>query len=307
MLSPVRFWRSCSEASTPGNLAAVSDDPRGASRDGWSGVASGWADSADDRERGPAGRAAEWMVDAVQLGVGGSVLELACGAGDVGFRAAHSVGPEGRVVCSDFAEAMVDVVRERTQRLGLAQVEARVLDAEDPRLERERFDAVLCRFGYMLMADPARALRSSCAALNPGGRLALAVWGPAERNPWLSLVTGAVMKVLGAPPPTPGTPGPFALAQHERLLGLMTAAGFADIRIEDLDAELVHPSLEEWWADTTKLSGPLSVLLRHLSDEQAEAVREDALTGARLRGFVAPDDVVRFPAQVVVAGGRRPD
>ena len=283
------------------------DDPREASRDGWSGVAAGWASGAEDRESGPAGRAAEWMLEAARLGPGGRVLELACGTGDTGLRAAEIVRCEGRVVCSDFAQAMVDIVAERAEALGLTQVEARVLDAENLRLDRERFDAVLCRFGYMLMADPARALRVTHSALQGGGRLALAVWGPAERNPWLSLVTGAVMKVLGAPPPAPSAPGPFALAQHERLLGLLTAARFADIVIEDLDDERVHLSLEEWWADTVKVSGPLSMLIQHLSPEQTAAVQEEAAMGARLRGFVDAGGVVRFPAQVVVASARRRD
>ena len=268
-------------------------------------MAAGWASGAEDRESGPAGRAADWMLDLVRLSPGSSVLELASGAGDVGFRAAKVVGLDGRVVSSDFAQAMVDIVAERAEALGLTQVEARVLDAESPRLDRERFDAVLCRFGYMLMADPARALRATHDALKSGGRLALAVWGPAERNPWLSLVTGAVMKVLGAPPPAPSAPGPFALAQHERLLGLLTAACFSDIVIEDLEDERVHPSLEEWWADTVKVAGPLSMLIQHLSPEQTAAVQEDAAMGARLRGFVDAGGVVRFPAQVVVAGARR--
>ena len=284
----------------------MEEDPRQASA-GWSDVAAAWAGGAETREGGPAGRAAEWVIRAADLRPGGRVLEVACGDGEVGFRAARIVGPTGRVVCSDFAQAMVDIAAQRARDLNLEQVEARVLDAEDLRYEGERFDAVLCRFGYMLMPDPARALRSSFSVLARDGRVSLAVWGPDERNPWLSLVTSAVMRVLGAPPPLPGTPGPFALAQHERLLGLLTAAGFVDILIEDLDDVRVHRSLEDWWTDTVKVSGPLSVLLRHLSPAQTETVQEDAFTGARLRGFVEADGVVRFPAQVVVASGRRPD
>ncbi len=46
---------------------------------------------------------------------------------------------------------------------------------------------MLCRWGYMLMADPAAALAETRRVLRPGGRLALAVWDSIERNPWASL------------------------------------------------------------------------------------------------------------------------
>ena len=37
----------------------------------------------------------------------------------------------------------------------------------------------------MLVPDPARAAREIRRVLRPGGRVAVAVWGPRERNPWL--------------------------------------------------------------------------------------------------------------------------
>ncbi|HEX8086587.1 MAG TPA: class I SAM-dependent methyltransferase [Solirubrobacteraceae bacterium] len=260
----------------------------------WSGAAAGWAAEAERREAGPAGRAADAMLRAVALQPGERVLEVACGAGDVGLRAAELVGADGRVLCTDFADAMVDLVRERAAHL--PQVEARVLDAQDPQLGGQRFDVVLCRFGYMLMPEPDRALRASHDALVPGGRLALAVWGPAERNPWLSLKTDAVMAELGAPPPAPGTPGPFALADTARLRELLTRAGFTDVQIEDVDGVREHDSIDEWVADG---DGPMLALLSHMTDEQRERVREAAAEGGRR--FAAEDGRLRLPASIVVA------
>lgn len=280
------------------------DEIRLASRSQWSGVAEGWARNVERRESGASGAAADWMLDAVAVRPGSRVLELACGAGDVGLRAAEAVGPAGRVVCSDFAEPMLEVGRERARGMRLDNVETRTLDAEDLRLAGERFDAVLCRLGYMLMADAGKAINESCVALEPGGRLALGVWGSAERNPWLSLLTDAVMKTLGAPAPEPGTPGPFALSDHDRLRDLLGAAGLEDILIEDLHADRRHDSLEEWWAGTQDLSGPIAMLLSQLTADQVEEIRAAALDGAQ--AYVEPDGAVRFPATVVVAAATRP-
>jgi ubiquinone/menaquinone biosynthesis C-methylase UbiE len=75
--------------------------------------------------------------------------------------------------------------RRRGAELGVNNVEYRVMDAERIELDADSVDGVLCRFGYMLMADPAAALRKTRRVLRRGGRLTLAVWGAPERNPFL--------------------------------------------------------------------------------------------------------------------------
>jgi ubiquinone/menaquinone biosynthesis C-methylase UbiE len=65
---------------------------------------------------------------------------------------------------------MVEVARRRAEELGLANVEPRVLDAERMDLDDSSVDGIVCRFGYMLMADPAAALAESRRVLREGGR-----------------------------------------------------------------------------------------------------------------------------------------
>src|SRR5262245_11313046 len=130
----------------------------------------------------------EWLLRALAPAPGDTVLELAAGVGDTGLEAAAAVGPEGRLISTDLTPAMVEVARRRAAQVGAANVEHRVMDAERIDLPEGSVDGVLCRFGYMLMADPAAALAGTRRVLRPGGRLALAVWGPPERNLWLVAV-----------------------------------------------------------------------------------------------------------------------
>ena len=233
---------------------------------------------------------------------GERVLEVACGAGRVGIQAAELVGPGGRVLCTDFAEEMVAAVRELVAELGLQNVEAQVLDAEQMSFDAaSRFDVALCRMGYMLMSDPARALANTHAALLPQGRLAFAVWGTAEENPWLSLIFKAVMAELNAPPPAPGTPGPFALGSKERVEELTRGAGFSDVVVERLEVERPYKSPEDWWEEVLSLSGAIETLLGAMAADRSAAVRAGALESARQ--FARPDGSLRIPAVFLATAG----
>lgn len=273
-------------------------------RDEWGAAAEHWARAAEKDEVGASADAAKWMLKAAELQPGERVLEVAGGAGRVGLQAAAEVGSEGSVLCSDFSEEMVRVARERFDRLGVPNIETRALDAQDLDLDDRSFDAVLCRFGYMLMPDPRQALRESARVLRPGGRLVLAVWGEAEQNPWLSNVLETVMSHLGAPPPEPGSPGPFALGNPAHLRDLLDRAGLADAEVDRVETKQVYDSLDAWWEKILSVGRPLKAVLEPLPEADLNAIREAVLSSGR--EFVADDGAAVFPATVIGARARRP-
>lgn len=275
-----------------------------ASRQQWSEAAESWARAAEEEETGASGDATPWMLEAAELQPGQRVLELACGAGRVGLQAASRVGPDGTVLCSDFSQAMVDAVAERVERLGVPNVSTQVLDAQQLELSDDDFDAVLCRFGYMLMADPAQALRESARVLRPDGRLALAVWGVAEENPWLSLIIFALIDHLNAPLPEPGAPGPFSLGEAERLRGLVEEAGFVEVEVERIATEQAYDSLDGWWEEILDVSGPLAAMLKALPDADRESIRAKVMADGER--FVTDGGAAVFPAAIVGARARKP-
>jgi SAM-dependent methyltransferase len=274
-----------------------------ASREQWSAAARSWARAAEEEETGASAAATPWMLDAAGLRAGMRVLELACGAGRVGLQAASRVGPDGTVLCSDFSQEMVDAVAGRVERLGVPNVETRLLDAHQLELPDDEFDAVLCRFGYMLMADPAQALRESGRVLRARGKLALAVWGTAEQNPWLWLIIEALIDRLGAPPPEPDAPGPFSLGEPARLRGVCEEAGLNDVEAEEIATEQAYDSLDAWWEEILEVSGPLAAMLKSLPDEDREAIRAKALAGGEQ--YLADDGRAVFPATVLGATARK--
>src|SRR5688572_19934316 len=76
------------------------------------------------------GSVGEDMVTGLDPKPGDTVLELAAGTGDTGFLAAAAISDEGKLISTDFSPAMVEEARTNAERLGVENVEFRVLDAE---------------------------------------------------------------------------------------------------------------------------------------------------------------------------------
>lgn len=218
----------------------------------------------------------EWMLRELAPRPGDTVLELAAGTGETGFEAAVLVGQKGRVIVSDFSPGMLDGARRRGAKLGVANIDYRVLDAEKIELEDDSVDGVLCRFGYMLMADAAAALAETRRVLRSGGRLALAVWAAPEANPFFALVGMAlVQRGHISPPEPPPAPGIFSMASIERTTALLRDAGFGDVRTEEIPVHFVLPDADEYVKFVTDSAGPLAMALRALPDAERDAVKLD--------------------------------
>lgn len=279
-------------------MTQVTDDLRQHLHRMWSAVAPAWADHAAYADARGAD-VGERMLELTAPARGERVLELACGPGGLGLAAAARVAPGGDVVLSDVAAEMTAIAAARADELGLRNVSTLVLDLEGIAQPDARYDVVLCREGLMFATDPARAAAEIRRVLRPGGRVAIAVWGPRERNPWLGLVFDAVAAQLGRPVPPPGIPGPFSLA--DGLEELLLGAGLVDVTVGDLAVPLRAASFEEWWARTSALAGPLATILASQPEPAAQALT------ARLRDATRAYETpvgLEFPGLALVAGAR---
>jgi ubiquinone/menaquinone biosynthesis C-methylase UbiE len=279
----------------------VTTDPadyRQASRDRWSRAAAGWSQRADQLQRA-AMPVSQWMVDAARLQPGHTVLELASGPGITGLLAAELVQPGGRLISTDFAEPMLQVARQRAAQAGLDNVEFRVVDAEAIDLETASVDAVLCRWGYMLMADPGAALGETRRVLRPGGRLALAAWGAPEDNAWATVPFAQLVQRGLVPPADPDAPGMFAFAQPGRIEQLLGDAGFLEVEVAAVEVEMAYDGIDEFLAVTADCSRPFADATADLD----EAARADigAAIGAELERFRAEDGGLRVAGRSLVA------
>ncbi len=274
---------------------------RQASFEGWEEAAAGW------RRREPTmrdftGPVSHWLVEAISPQPGERVLELAAGLGEPGLLAAELVAPGGGVIISDQAEAMLEGARARALELGLENVEFRALNAESLDVPLASIDAVLCRWGYMLMADPPAALTEARRVLCPDGRLALAVWDTVDTNPWAQLPTLELIERGIAPAPQAGdgwAPGMFSLADRSRLGTVVADAGFASVRVDALDLRVRHPDFTSLWETTLDLSRPFHDAV--LSREASEIAEIRASLAERFAAYRSAEGALEIPGRTLVA------
>lgn len=265
----------------------------------WNRVAGAWERWQPDLW-GVSRHVSEWLLSRLELRPGQTVLEIGAGPGLTGLEAARAVGPSGVLICTDFSPEMIEVARRRAQAEGVDNVEFAVMDAEDMHLPDDAADAVVCRFAYMLMHDQTAALAHTRRVLRPGGRLAFAVWGSAERNPWATVSMQAVRHLV--PPTDPAEPGGmFSLGDPARIRELVGSAGFGQPEIAELDHTWRYASFEHMWDMRAEISGTFSDVLSRLSGAEVDEVK------AKLEAAVEPyrtDDGYELPGLALAVAAR---
>lgn len=266
----------------------------------WSAVAPAW-DRYRDHSRETAEPVIEALLSSASLQQGDRVLELAAGTGELARRISDLVGPTGRVLATDSARGMVALAEETLKDVPNAS--AALADAADTKLPSGSFDAALSCMGLMFVEEPAVALEEMCRVLAPGGRLAAAVWGGPQHNPWLSCLGMAAMAggvVSGGPPTGPG--GLFSLSDPEVLAAQADKAGLVDFQITEVPITFRAASFDEYYEHVSSLAGPLAVAITNATDDQRAAVR--TTVGELSARFATDDGSLALPGLALVLSAK---
>lgn len=270
-----------SSATAPAN-AAMSDN--------WNGAGGAhWVDHAARHDRALAAYGAA-VLDAAGITATDRVLDIGCGTGAL-TRAAARQAADGTALGVDIGRPLVEAARAQAAAEGPANATFELADAQVEPFAADSFDVVLSRFGVMFFDDPVAAFANVRRGTSARGRLAFVCWRSLLDNDWMVVPAGAIAEHVGTPDiGPPDAPGPFSLADPERVRAVLGAGGFDAVTLD----EVAHPM---WLGtdvdDAVGYMRNQTIARTMFEGKTAEQVDRaiDALRAA-LEGVAGPDGVV---------------
>ena len=226
------------------------------------------------------------MLERADLEQTDRVLDVGTGIGEPALTVARELGEGGQVVAIDHDPAMIEFARGRAEEIGAANIRFDVLSAEELGFGASSFDVALARWSLMFVDDLPATLARLRGILRPGGRLILAVWGPPECVPAISLAREVVNQHLGLDPPDYGPKTAFALSDTKLLRGDLAGAGFRQVSGDWVPVIYEFSSAEAYIRFRTDCGKPLLPVSDELDEKQRNSALEAvarALEGYRQR------------------------
>jgi len=208
---------------------------------------------------------AEEFVKRLDLKAGMSVLDVACGTGNLALPAAK-IGAS--VAGIDIAPNLIEQAIERAKAEEL-NVKFEVGDAEALPYPDERFDVVMTMFGAMFAPRPDVTASELVRVCKEGGTVAMANWTP-------EAFTGQMFK-LGAKhvPPPPGMPPPVLWGTEDAVRERLKD-GTADLQMTRRKITFTYPiPPSEVVEQFRQYFGPTVVAFSKLDAEGQAALRAD--------------------------------
>lgn len=206
----------------------------------------------------------ELLCEAVDVGAGEHVLDVAAGNGNASLAAARR---GCTVTASDYVGSLLERAEGRAAAEGLA-IECREADAEALPFADASFDVVLSTFGVMFTPNPERAASELQRVCRPGGRIGLANWTPGG-------FVGQMFKIVGryVPPPA-GVRSPLEWGTGERLAALFAGHG---VEVTSRDFVFRYRSPRHWLETFRRFYGPTVKAFAALEDGDQLALERDLL------------------------------
>lgn len=215
---------------------------------------------------------------AAAIGQDAEVLDVGCGTGQT-TRLAARTAHHGHATGVDLSGPMLARAQATATEEGITNVRFEPGDAQVHPFPEGGFDVAISRGGIMFFADPAAAFANIGRALRPDGRLTFACLREMDRNDWFTVPLTAL---LGHKPEfsdsAPYAPGMFSLADPGRIRGVLSEAGFRDVRAVPVDTAMVYGSDAAAFILST---GPARFNLRDVDRSAIERARERLTTALR--------------------------
>ena len=196
--------------------------------------------------------AAVALVDALDIGPGMSVLDIAAGHGNCAVAAARR---GAKVLATDFSPHMIATGSERTRAAGL-DIQWQEADAAELPFDDAAFDCATSTFGAIFAPEQEQVAAEAVRVLRRGGRLGFTGWTPDS----LTVKILTIGREYGPPPPA-DAPDPFRWGDPDEVAALFEPLG-CDVQTRRRAVTFHYESWEQWRRDSN--AHGMAVVMRDL-------------------------------------------
>lgn len=160
-----------------------------------------------------------------------SVLELGCGTGRCTQQILVQLKGLVELTATDISQEMLNFA-SRAVGSTSATISWETVDECDLPFGDNKFDMVICQFGYMFCSDKEKAFAESVRVLRPGGMLLFNVWGSIEKNP-LCFIADRVLKASHPHDHDDFFKLPYSMHDQSMVSEMLESAGLENISVQD--------------------------------------------------------------------------
>jgi ubiquinone/menaquinone biosynthesis C-methylase UbiE len=241
-------------------------------------------------------RAIAPLLEAVRVGPGTRLLDVATGSGALAGEAARR---GAQVVGVDLSTGMLEIAR----RLNPG-IDFRVGEVEHLPLPDGAVDAVACAFGLGHFPYPEASVAECMRTLRPGGRIAFSWWDAADRQRIQGLIREAVAEV-GAPPPAdvPTAHSSLRFCDRGEFRRLLEGSGLDEVTIQDHSTTHLVADMDALWRGAV---GGMALISALIVDQDAGTQAAIRAALERRAAVYQTDRGLELPIAFRIGAGRKP-
>ena len=215
----------------------------------------------------------EPLLDAVQVGQGTRVLDVATGPG---YAAAAAAQRGAEVIGIDFSTSQVEQARQFHPGATFQEGDAEALSFPEA-----SFDAVIMNFGLLHFGNPERALQEVYRVLCSGGRIGFTVWTEPEEAVGLAITLRALENHGNMNVPLPSGPSFFRFSNPDESRRVLRETGFMNPEVVHVPQVWTFTTPDELFAAILKGTVRTASLLKAQTEEARQAIRTAMCEAAR--------------------------
>ena len=204
-----------------------------------------------------------------------TILDIGCGSGFTSYHLSKKVSDNGDIIGVDISKPLLKLFKKKYKNI--KNLKSIRKDLQLSKLENNKFDHAISRFGVMFFEYPLIAFKHIYQSLRNNASLTFVCWASFRFNQFFTIPTYSVSKKINVSiPKISNKPGPFAFKDKIFKKKLLKESGFKKITIKNIKTKLKINSIK-FYVDIMMSLGIGAQMLRenNINKKTYDIIRKD--------------------------------